>query len=473
MFGSSDASQNPVEADSIPALLDSKEYESKESIYDAENKYQITTYLLEGDKNSLFWGVNGQWLIYVKDILSDSVKNVVDFFNWDQVLQDISVGRGGAVLAVSQSNGSVLSYADPADRGKPVEDLNIKAAGSHDVLSADQLREAFSQTGEVKGIEVDSVRYYATRINIEEDLFLVMFPTAAIDREVIRETAALMLLVAFITGIGVLFAFCFAAEKLNQSRNHDEKKRQLPVPAGNLKVLSLMAVILVFFLSLYLETHFVYSRMFQYTSTTAEDVMQKKNDADRRLAELEEWAEKGSQEKSRIARCIIRHAGPKKADRQFVTDLAENLKVSSLYVFDSQGKVSVTNAPYDGKVIDEESPFHALLEGTESVSLKPVQEDASGMAHQEAGATMIDESNRVAGAVVIADDIPFISPIMDDLSFESVFQRVFLKDNTVVMAINSENMKIRYYAQVDGALLVSDSLAYDYSDTDISALGLD
>ena len=93
---------------------------------------------------------------------------------------------------------------------------------------------------------------------------------------------------------------------------------------------------------------------------------------------------------------------------------------SSIYVFDKEGKVAVTNAPYDGFIIDEDSPFHALLEGTESVVRQPDQQPAVGEVQQAAGVTMIDENNRVEGAVVIEDST--FSMLSDDLSFEAVFR---------------------------------------------------
>ena len=471
VFGSGDAPECPIEPDYIPAFLDSRKYESEEYLSDAEDRYLITTRLLDKDKNSLLWGVKDKWLIYVKDIFSDAQKDVVGFFDWDQVLQSISIGRNGAVLAVSVIDGSVLSFSDPDARSKPVENLNIKNVGKKEVLSADQLLEEFSQMGEVKAIEVNSIRYYATRMNIDADLFLVMFPAQEIENEVITESVVLILPVILITGIGVIYVFCLAAFRSEQSQNLIDDKGRSSVLTGKLRIHTVLSVILVAVLSLYLETHLVYSRMFRYTSTTAEDVMQKKNVSDIKLEELHKWLNNGNLEKTRIAGCILRHADQGNVDRKYVSGLADSLNVSSLYVFDNRGKVLVTNAPYDGRKIDKDSPFHALLEGTESVILQPDQEDNSGKVQQETGVTMIDESNRVAGAVVTAADI--IPSLSDDLSFAAVFQRVFLKDNTVVMAVDSENNKIRYFAQVDGSLLVSNQLSYDYTEADITALGVD
>ena len=473
VFGSGDAPKCPIEPDYIPAFLDAREYKSEEYIFDKDDRYLITTRLLDKDKNSLLWGVKDRWLVYVKDIFTDAQKDVVRFFDWDQVLQSISIGsRNGAVLAVSLIDGTVLSSSDPDARTKPVEDLRIKKVGKKEVLSVDQLLEEFPQMGEVKEIEVDSVCYYATRMDIDFDLFLVMFPVQTIENEVMNETVFLILPVLLITGIGIFYVFCLAAWQSEQSQNPADNKGRSPVlMIGKLRIYTVLAVLLVFALSLYLETHIVYSRMFQYTSTTAEDVMKKKSDSDKELEDLHKWVNSGNLEKTRIARCILLHADQGNVDRKYVSDLADSLNVSSVYLFDNRGKVLVTNAPYDGFIIDEESPFHALLEGTESVILQPEQEDASGRVQQRTGATMIDESNRVAGAVVIAADI--LPSLSDDLSFATVFQRVFLKDTTVVMAVDSENKKIRYFAQVNGALLVSDQLSYDYTEAEITALGVD
>ena len=484
LFGSGVVPGESADPNYIRSVLDSKEYESVEILFDDKKMYHTVTYV--DKKDSLLWGVNDKWLIYANDIFPETMKYVVGFFDWTKALQDISIGRSGTVLAVSKKDGSVLSFSDPDAKNKPVESLNIRIPGKDEVLSADRLQEEFSQTGEVKEIELDSVPYNATRMNIADDLFLVMFPVKKVEEEVIDETVVLMIPIALITFIGILYAFCLAACRSEESQNRNGRKKGSVLSIGKLKLGAILAVLLAFILSLYLEMHLTYAGMFQYTSTTAEDVMQKKNDSDKMLKALEEWSDSADLEKSRVASSILRYTDPGKADRQFISDLADCLYVKSIYVFDKDGKVAVTNASYDGIVLDKDSPFHALLEGVDSVVRQPDQQAASGDEGQtgtgekqpvsgegqlNAGVTMLDENDRVAGAVVIADDTYY--PISDNLSFENVFQRVFLKDSTVVIAVDSENMRVKYYAQVDGSLLVSDWLQYDYSDVDLAALGMD
>ena len=464
LFGSGAAPEPKPEPGDISSVLDSKSYELIEGNYDENDRYRTTTYYLEDDSNGLLWGVKDRWLIYAKDNLSDELKNVVQFFDWNHTLQDVSVSRGGAVLAVSKTEGCVLSYSDPSAKGKAVEELNIKLAGEKTAATVDRLLEAFSGTGEVTEIEVDSVRYYATRMNIDNDLFLLMCPSETIENEIRFATIILMAPLALITGIGVLYAFCLTADELEQSKKAGRK-----VSIGKLKLFAILAVFLVLVISVYLETHLVYSRMFEYTSTTAEDVLQKKKLSDEMLKEIKGWYQKGNLEKCRVARCGIQYAAPEKADRQYISDLADRLNISYLFVFDKQGKVSVTNAPYDGFIITEESPLHALLEGVESVVMQIDTENISDDIIEGAGVTMIDDSKRVAGAVVIANKTaPLIS---DGLSFESAFQRAFLKDNAAVLAIDSNNMTVQYFGQVDGSLLVSEQ--YSFDQVDAAELGLD
>ena len=474
LFGSGDLPEDILAPEDITFLLDSKAYELVESNYNEDEKYWATTYILEDDNNGIVWGVNDQWLVYAEDIFSDSLKDVVEFFAWDHVLQDISIGQDGMVLAVSEIDGSVISYPDSSVKGNPVEDLDIRIAGEKESAGVDQLLEEFSDTGEMKALEIDSVRYYATRMKTDNDLFLLMFPAQAIEKDVYIETIFLMAPLALITGIGVLYAFCLAASDREQSKNDREKKGGRKVSIGKLKVFTLIAVFLLIMLTLYLETHLVFSRMFEYTSTTAEDVLEKSNDTDQMLYELQTWMQKDNLEKCRIARCGVQHAANGKVDRQYVTDLAECLNVIAIYVFDKDGKVTCTNAPYDGYVIDEDSPFHDLLEGKESVVLKPdreEQKDASEESLQEAGVSLIDESNWVEGAIVIAEsDIPTVT---DKECVDTVFQRTFLKDNTLVMAVNSENMTVQFFAKVDGSLLMSDQYSYVNSQTDAASLGMD
>ena len=123
----------------------------------------------------------------------------------------------GAVLAVSETDNSVLSYSDSGTKGNPVEELHIKTAGNKDIISADQLSEEFSKAGDVGKIEIDSVKYCATRIGTATDLFLALFPMEKISNEVITETIVMMLLLFLITGIGVLYMFCLSAHYAGQT----------------------------------------------------------------------------------------------------------------------------------------------------------------------------------------------------------------------------------------------------------------
>ena len=471
LFGNGDAPENNPEPDEIAYVLNSKNYESIEGVYNADEKYLTTTYILDEDSNGLVWGVKDQYLIYAKDSLTDTLKDVVKFFDWDHILQDITIGMDGSVLAASKSEGLVLSWSDSSVRGKPVEDLNIRVPGDNTAADVNRLLEAFPQAGEVKEIEVNSVRSFATRMDIDNDLFLVMFPVNTIEKNAYLETAILLIPLALLTGIGILYAFCLIAEGSGQSNEDGKKKGILNVSVGKLKLFAIMAVLLMLVCSGYLETHLVYSQMFQYTSTTSEDVLQKKSATDNMMKELQSWQLKGSLAKCRIARSCIQYAPADKLDRQYVTDLAKCLNVSSVYLFDKKGKVSLTNAPYDGYVIDGDSPFCVLLEGKDSVVLQPDSGKAAGNVQQNAGVTLIDETNRVAGAVIIEDStFPLIS---DSLSFDNVFQRVFLKDNTVVIAVNSENMTVQYFAQVEGSFLVSDEVSLDSAPINADDLGLD
>ena len=459
--------QNP---DQVASVLDSRAYEQIEGTFTSDDRYQAITYILEEDRNGLVWGVKNKWVVYAESVFTEKLKEAEQFFNWDHVLQTISIGGEGEVLAVSETDGCVLSYSDDSAKGKPVEDLNIIISGDNSAASVDRLKDEFSDPKTVKEIRVGSNRYFATRIKTDKDFFLAMIPRSMMQKEAARETIILLLHVIAITAVGVIYVFCFAGKNPAPSKDQSGKG-DWGFSIGRLKLLSIMAVILVLITSLYLETHLVYAKMFQYTSTTAEDVLQKKTDSDKMLKEIQKGVQAGNLEKCKIAKFVIQHAPAGRVDREFVSDLADRLSAKAIYVFDKDGKVAVTNAPYDGDIINNDSPFMPLLKGTESVVVPLQAEGVSQDVHQEVGVTMIDQNNLVQGAVVLKDST--VSMLSDSLSYEAVFQRVFLRDNTVVMAVNNQDMTVQYFAQVDGSFLVSDRLAFDYKQVDATALGMD
>ena len=403
---------------------------------------------------------------------SDALKQIEDYFNWTNVLQQIRIASSGSVLAVAEKDGTVLSFKERQAEGSSVEELGVQFRGEKAPASLDRLLAAFSDPKQVAEIEIAGTDYYASRVNVDHVLMLALLPVDEALSSAKTVTGAMFFLTFLVTGLCVIYA-CIHIQDKDQNLKNLGRYQWFGSLAGRMTVCAVLAVIAVFQLSLYLGALSTYAESFYYCQNEVSSVVDQLGDNNDTLDVLQKWSDEEYLTKCRIAGCFLAYMDQEDVTRQYLAALSDRLAVKCIYVFDREGNVFVTDSPYDSIRVDQDSPLYPLLEGRPSLACEPGVDALSGEYLQLLGVSLRDQDNERSGFLAVAVDPAELKTISDNLDADNVFQQVCLTDDSFVMVVDGEDMVIKYIAEVKGSQYETGLDSYDYTGMPVSVLDID
>ena len=129
--------------------------------------------------------------------------------------------------------------------------------------------------------------------------------------------------------------------------------------------------------------------------------------------------------------------------RAELDQLAKDLGVKYIYIFDKEGKVKVTNSPFDHFVLSEDPdsqsyPFRKLLDGMDNIVQPPAVDDVSDEYLQHIGVSMRDENDLCDGFVQIAIDPALRVELLGPLGVDTVLANLVIGLPEHAVAIDKE-----------------------------------
>ena len=141
--------------------------------------------------------------------------------------------------------------------------------------------------------------------------------------------------------------------------------------------------------------------------------------------QVNNWFDEQYLTQCRIARDYVKSKGVDNITRRDLANLSERLAIKHIYVYDPQGKVIVTNSPYDHLQLsdDPDDPSHAfllLLQGADHVVQQPMFDGLSGRRLQHIGVSLRNENDLADGFVQISVDPALRDYMTQPLGVDSV-----------------------------------------------------
>jgi len=448
-----------------------KSNEIKESDQD---KYLSANYLLNKEYEEVFARKteNGKWLLVSERKKTEAEKKVLDYFNWSKVLSGIRIGRTGFVLTVDDETGTVLTCRDETRIGQPVDSMGIRMEGSSNDASFSELAEAFRDTDQVLPMWIGEKKYYANRLKEDHILMLALFPEDEIRENISNATSILVILVILISGVSVLFAFFHIQDTQDFRRRPRGQYAWNSVLAGRLKIMAILTSIVLLFSGIYLEALSAYAETFRYTNNRVDRVVTLVDENSNAMDLLTDWFKDEYLTKCRIIDCILRHTEEENRTRDFLSKLSESLDIRSVFVYDAEGRIVVTDSPYTRTTLSPSDPFYALLKERSELVGELEQDKISGEYRQKAGITLLDENSECTGLIMIVTDPTQLELVRENLGVGGVFEQLSLKDDTFVMSVRSSDMTVRYLAEVKDGKHKTGLDSYDYTGIPVSDLGI-
>ena len=437
------------------------------------DRYLSSLYLADEDDGYFSWSTeNGKWLLVTERKKTDAEEQLLNYFSWKNVLSKITIGRTGFVLAVADEDGIVLSSPDQDQIGQSVEAIGIRIGDSDSPASFSELMETFRPADRVQSVRIGTEKYYAARLKEDHALMLALFPENEIRENVDNATSSLVILVILITGISVLFAFFHIQDTQDFERRPRGRFAWNSVLAGRLKIMAILTAILLLVCGIYLEALSAYAETFRYTSNKVSSVMELLKDNSAATSLLSDWFGNEYLTKCRVIKCILDHTAPEKVTREYLSELSGRLDIRSIFVYDVDGKIRMTDSPYNHENLSLSDPFFRLLrERPELVG--DLEHDAiSGESRQKAGISLLNEHNECTGMIMIVTNPAQFEQIRNNLGFSGVYEQISLKDDSFVMVIRNNDMTIQYLAEVEGGTHRIGLHSYDYTGYPITEMGI-
>ena len=145
----------------------------------------------------------------------------------------------------------------------------------------------------------------------------------------------------------------------------------------------------------------------------------------------------------RIARDYVKSKGKENITRVELAQLSGKLGVQHIYVYDREGRVLVTNSPYDHFKLsdDPEAPssaFLPLLQGADHIIQQPMPDEVSGARCQLIGVSMRDADDLSDGFVQISVNPDLRDYLTQPLGLDSVLTDMTVGLPTAAFAVDKK-----------------------------------
>lgn len=163
--------------------------------------------------------------------------------------------------------------------------------------------------------------------------------------------------------------------------------------------------------------------------------------------ELGDWLDKFYLTQCWIATILVDAEGKDNLTRETMQRYADALQVEYVYLFDKNGRVRVTNGPYDHLTLSTDPEdftyaFLPLLEGVSYVLTAPMNDEWLREYVQYVGVSLRDENDLCDGFVLIGVDPTLRDSLLSPLNVDTVLNNMIIGLPEYAIAIDKNTLKV-------------------------------
>ena len=370
--------------------------------------------------------------------------------SWMNRVTMLRVGRRGHVIVVSQDDHSILAHPDEQFIGEtlyPIDHVDldsipdISEIGKESIL--DQFHAFFPSSFFKK--KISPARLYAAA---DAGVFGMAFAykdTYVLCGITLFEAAIFIIVrTLFSTLFFFLIAWVFVRYIGFSLIWQKEDRKGF---RSKLVAYSVFSVIVLFAVTWYYQTMMDVTGDIATMNEHAQVAVENLNTYREYRNELSDWLDNQYLEQCCLAVDLVEGKGKEKLTRQDLAEYARELGVKYIYVFDKNGKVTVTNSPYDHFEIsknegDQSYAFQPLLDGREYVIQEPMKDETSGEVMQYIGISVRDEEDLADGFVQIAVDPDLRERLLAPINVQTVLDNLVIGLPEYALAVDKNTMQI-------------------------------
>ena len=389
--------------------------------------------------------------------------------SWLNRVTMLKVGRRGHVIVISQDDYTILAHPDEQFVGETLRSIGkMDPDGVRDIsedgneYAVDRFYGFFPASFFKE--KISPARFWAAAdagvfgsIFAYKDTYILCGITLfeAISFVIVRTffTTLFFFLIAWVF-------VCYIGFSLVWQKEEDTRFR------SKLRAYAVIAVIVTFALTWYYQTMMDMTGDIATMNEHAQVAVENLNTYRSYRDELSQWLDDQYLEQCRLAVDLVNGEGKEYLTRQDLAEYAKELRVKYIYVFDKEGKVMVTNSPYDhfelsDKEEDQSYAFRTLLDGREYVVQAPGKDDVSGDVLQYIGVSLRDEDDLADGFVQIAVDPGLRERLLSPIGVQTVLDNLVIGLPDYALAIDKNS----------GQIVATTGLGFEKED--VKDLGID
>ena len=410
---------------------------------------------------------HGKWIVTAGNVPSDTEMLATSAFDWRTVLSRIRVGGSGSLLAVDDTNGTVLLCGSRNVSDLTLDTLNIQIDGMDHSASLEELKDAFRQADQTVRIRMEDSPCLAVRVNVNNVLMLAIMPEDAAIDVLSGELYMRILCLLLMTVICMLYSWFHLSDTEEIFLRRRGNFTWNATLSGKLAACTILVAAFAFAASLFMEFLSVHADVYSSSRSKVSEMVDTYADNQMAADGLLRWFQEENLDRVRVSKVILDHADEGKITWDYLDGLSESLNLRYLYLYDAQGKIILTNSPYDRVVVNRENPFYALLEGRAEMALEP------GTELLMTGVSVRDANHVCTGLIVgVADEVE-LEKIKENLGMKNAFRPLCLTDGSRVLIIDEENYIIKANAEITDGIYHNSVDGVDCTGYPVSVLQMD
>ena len=358
----------------------------------------------------------------------------------ESVLRNVSVGQGGYVFALSAQTYLIEYHPDSALVGTDALDAGIDVAQLED--------------GATARLTLDGEDLYCRVSLIGDTYYICAVPESALaSARIVTVAVILFVFFAVICTVTLYGVFVMRQEE------RDGKEDEHVVNVGRLRynlqigrravVFSLVGFIVIVAVSFYMQTLFALSTQSVVNKERAASIAETIDRVTDRANDLTDQYDERYLSTARIAAYIL-DANPELATKAKMQELADDLQVSGVYLFNGSGDMVASNAPYEHFSLstdekDQSYAFWQLLQGVDSLVQEPMEDEMTGELVQYIGVATYDDAGYVNGFVQVMVHADRLEELLSTVRIDHVLDGVKAGASGFAFAVNKDDGTIAYY----------------------------
>ena len=365
-------------------------------------------------------------------VVADS-KEELELFNqvysWENAIANMGVGNNGLTLICDKKTKEIYSSSNEKLVGKTVKGYEIDKEIQNNLARRAKKEKLVEKGGERPGANEDDLIFYRvgsewyvgsvveiakqtdkdSRFVFSKSYVLCGFSISELVGEYLTNGG--IFVIAFLVIIVIFIMYIFFSE---------EKRKKDPVYAQKLVAFPVLGTFFVICICLFLSQLNMVSSHLISCRAYADNTARMMETLTATTEKMQTFYDKQYLEKCRMAADIITR-DEAILTRAGMRELSAMLGVKYTYLFDSKGRVVMTDAPFDHFSLsknknDQSYAFRKLLGGYEYLIQDPMPDDSSGEMMQYVGVSVRDEEDRADGFVQIAMQVKELEELYNNVN---------------------------------------------------------